>query len=105
MANQDLGELRTQLLKARFGNEEKKEKLLALERRVIVEGFQTISNLGLTVLVMLYSLDCHQKSGENPRNKTVYFFMDASDCIDIVPLLNYASEKTRRAYARIKYSK
>ena len=105
MATQDLGELRTQLLKARFGNDEKQNKLLELEKRIVMEGLKTISERGMEVLISNSLLTCYYlKSSEGAEDNTVRLFIDGSGCIDIAPLLKYSSEKTRRAYARIKYS-
>ena len=105
MPNQDLGELRARLLKARFGNEEKQIKLNELERKIVEEGFETISERGMDVLISNSLLTCYYlKSSEDAEDNTLRLFIDGSGCIDIVLLLKYASEKTRRAYARIKYS-
>ena len=51
MANQDLGQLRASLLKARFGNEEKQIKLNELEIKIVEEGFKTISERGIEILI------------------------------------------------------
>ncbi len=105
MANQDLGELRKQLLKARFGDEEKPEELLELEKRIVIEGFRTISEKGIEVLMTDSLLACQQVlSGKKAEDNIVYLFIANSGFVDILPLLKYASKKTRREYARIKYS-